>query len=87
MTQALAARAGRPAADTLDQLKRAVPERPRLAPGVKPAGQMQESAFVDPPWLVERRGEGYVQLPHLLYRIAELVDGQRTLEDIARNVR
>src|SRR5438309_5753196 len=75
------------AAGALDELKRRVPERPRLAPGVRPAGQMQESAFVDPPWLIERQGEGYVQVPRLLYRIAELADGQRTLEDVAREIR
>jgi hypothetical protein len=73
-------------APSLDQLKHEVPERPRLAPGVRLAGQMQESAFVDPPWLVEREGVGYVQLPRPLYRIAELADGQHTLEEIARAV-
>src|SRR5438309_5852027 len=59
------------------------PERPRLAPGVKLAGQMQESAFVDPPWLLEREGAGYVQVTELLFRIAEACDGQRTLDEIA----
>lgn len=37
-----------------------VPDKPRLTPGVEPAGQMQESAFVDPPWLLERKDAGYV---------------------------
>src|SRR5947209_2144175 len=73
-------------APTLDQLKREVPDRPYLAPGVRLAGQMRESAFVDPPWLVERQGEGYIQLPRPLYRIAECADGQHTLDDIAREV-
>src|SRR5918912_65983 len=71
------------ASPTLDQLERVVPDRPQLAPGVRLAGQMQESAFVDPPWLVERQGEGYIQLPRPLYRIAELADGQHTLDEIA----
>ena len=31
-----------------------LPERPILAPGVHLAGQMHESAFEDPPWLIER---------------------------------
>lgn len=63
-----------------------VPERPRLAPGVKLAGQMKESAFKDPPWLIEREGAGYVQVTEPLYRIAEQCDGQRTIEEIASAV-
>ncbi len=60
-----------------------MPERPRLAPGVRLAGQMRESAFKNPPWLVEREDAGYVQVTELLYRIAELCDGRRTREEIA----
>src|SRR3954447_5874053 len=63
-----------------------LPERPRLAEGVKLAGQMRESAFVNPPWLIEREGEGYVQVTELLYRIAEQADGQHSLEEIAESV-
>jgi putative peptide zinc metalloprotease protein len=63
--------------------KVAVPERPKLAPGVRLAGQMQESAFKSPPWLIEREGAGYVQITELLYRIAEQCDGQHTLSEIA----
>ncbi len=70
----------------VQQLVDAVPDRPRLAPGVKLAGQMRESAFVDPPWLIEREGQGYVQVTELLYRIAERCDGQHTLSEIARGV-
>src|SRR5207248_6312744 len=47
------------------------PERPKLAPGVTLAGQMKESAFKNPPWLIEREDAGYVQVPEVLYRIAE----------------
>jgi putative peptide zinc metalloprotease protein len=63
-----------------------VPERPSLAPGVKPAGQMKESAFKEPPWLLEQDGAGYVQVTELLYRVAENCDGQSSLEDIAGRV-
>ena len=62
-----------------------LPERPRLADGVTLAGQMRESAFEDPPWLLDRRGEGYVQVTELLYRIAEALDGQHTLAEIAEH--
>lgn len=63
-----------------------VPERPRLEPDVKLAGQMKESAFKDPPWLLERDGAGYIQITELLYRIAEQCDGQHTQEQIAEEV-
>src|SRR5437016_1637872 len=64
----------------------AVPERPKLAPGVKLAGQMKESAFEDPPWLIEREDGGYIQVNELLYRIAEQCDGRHTVQEIAANV-
>lgn len=60
-----------------------LPERPRLAPGVELAGEMTESAFVTPPWLIDRGGAGYLQVSRLLYRIAELCDGNRDHEQIA----
>lgn len=63
-----------------------VPERPRLEPDVRLAGQMLESAFKDPPWLLEREGTGYIQITELLYRIAELSDGQHSLAQIAEEV-
>src|SRR5689334_15083776 len=63
-----------------------LPERPKLADGVKLAGQMRESAFVDPPWLLERDEAGYIQVTELLYQIAEQCDGQHTLADIAQAV-
>jgi hypothetical protein len=47
---------------------------------------MQESAFVKPPWLIERQGEGYLQVPKPLYRVAERADGEHTVGDIAREV-
>ena len=63
-----------------------VPDRPQLAPGVKLAGQLRESAFKNPPWLIEREDSGYVQVTELLYRIAEACDGQRDLAEIAKIV-
>jgi putative peptide zinc metalloprotease protein len=66
--------------------KLTVPDRPTLAPGVRLAGQMRESAFKNPPWLIEREGVGYVQVTELLYRIAELCDGTRTLAEVAQAV-
>jgi len=44
---------------------------------------MRESAFENPPWLIDRNGEGYVQVTELLYRIAEVLDGEHTFDEIA----
>src|SRR5579859_4841588 len=71
----------------VDQLASSVPEKPRPAPGVKLAGEMQESAFVKPPWLIERQGLGYLQVPRPLYGLAEQADGEHTLGEIANEVR
>ncbi|MBV8085606.1 MAG: hypothetical protein JO247_12415 [Chloroflexi bacterium] len=68
------------------QPRLALPERPKLAPGVRPAGRFEESAFVNPPWLIERKDAGYVQVTQLIYRIAELCTGENTYDDIARQL-
>jgi putative peptide zinc metalloprotease protein len=46
---------------------------------------MQGSGFADRQWLVQRDGR-FVQLTEILYRIAEHANGERTPEDIARQV-
>lgn len=62
-----------------------VADPPLLAPGVELAGELTGSAFTTPQYLIEREGH-YVQVPAVLYRIAENADGQRTLDQIAREV-
>jgi putative peptide zinc metalloprotease protein len=62
-----------------------VPARPALAPGVELVGELEGSGFVDSQWLVQRNGR-FIQLTELLYRILELADGERTLEEIAAGV-
>src|ERR687886_1744748 len=62
-----------------------VPERPALAPDVQLLGEMQGSGFQDRQWLV-LRGSRFIQLTELLYRVAEQVNGERTLEEIAARV-
>jgi putative peptide zinc metalloprotease protein len=59
-----------------------VPERPALAPSVQLVGDMQGSGFKDRQWLIQRDGH-YIQLTELLYRVAEQVNGERTLKEIA----
>lgn len=63
----------------------AVPERPMLAPDVELLGEMRETGFKESQWLV-RRGERFMQLTELLYRVAEQADGESTHEEMAAGV-
>src|SRR3954447_3085099 len=72
--------------ETAAPKKPTLPDRPRLEDGVRLAGQMRESAFENPPWLLERDGAGYIQVTELLYQIAEQCDGQHTIDEIAETV-
>jgi putative peptide zinc metalloprotease protein len=62
-----------------------VPERPTLAPDVQLVGEMPETGFTERQWLV-KRGDRFVQITELLYRVVEQMDGERTLEEIAERV-
>jgi putative peptide zinc metalloprotease protein len=57
----------------------AIPRRPA---GVEPDGRLRGSGFAEQQWLV-RRDNQFVQVSELLYRVVELADGSRTLEEIA----
>jgi putative peptide zinc metalloprotease protein len=62
-----------------------VPEYPMLASGVELVGEMEETGFEERQWLV-RRGERFLQLSELLYRVAERADGESTHEEMAEGV-
>jgi putative peptide zinc metalloprotease protein len=62
-----------------------LPERPALAPGVELAGEMPETGFTQQQWLLQRDGK-FLQVTELLYRVAEQINGERTLEEIAEAV-
>ena len=55
---------------------------PVLAPGVELAGEMPETGFTDQQWLI-RRDRQFIQVTELLYRVAEQLDGRRTVDEIA----
>src|SRR5439155_19089975 len=59
-----------------------VPDRPVLAPGVQLIGEFASSAFKDPQWLIQQDGH-FVQVPELLYRVAQYANGERTLDEMA----
>lgn len=56
--------------------------RPELEPGVELIGELQGSGFQDRQWLINR-GDRFIQVTDLLYRIAEQADGGHTLDEIA----
>jgi putative peptide zinc metalloprotease protein len=56
--------------------------RPVLASNVQLVGPMLDSGFAQQQWLVLRNGS-FIQVSELLYRVAELANGQRSLEQIA----
>src|SRR5919112_405579 len=62
-----------------------VPDRPRLVDGVRLHGEMKESAYKDPPFLVERDG-AYFPVSRLLHAVLEQADGQSSLADMAEGV-
>src|SRR5687768_9082925 len=60
-----------------------LPERPRLADGIELMGEMKESAFKDPPWLISREGK-FLQVTELVHRVAEHSTGDKTIDEIAQ---
>lgn len=58
--------------------------RPKLADGVELAGRMQDTAFETETWLVYRADGQYFQATPVLYRVLELMDGERSLGDMAK---
>jgi putative peptide zinc metalloprotease protein len=59
---------------------------PRLADGVELLGRYEGSGFKEPPFLARRADGQMIQLPRLLYLIAEAATGERDHADIARDV-
>lgn len=62
-----------------------VPEQPSLAPNIQMSGEMEESGFAEPQWMVQRDGQ-FIHLTELLYHVAEQIDGQRTIDEIAERM-
>jgi putative peptide zinc metalloprotease protein len=61
-------------------------EPPRLADGTKLLGLFRGSGLKNPPFLVQRGDGQVVQLPLLLYAVAERLDGKRAFDEIATDV-
>jgi putative peptide zinc metalloprotease protein len=62
------------------------PERPRLAVGVELLGPYEGSGYREPPLMVRRSDNQLIQLPPLLYLVAERLDGSHDAETIGAEV-
>jgi putative peptide zinc metalloprotease protein len=61
-------------------------EKPSLADGIELIGKYEDSGFKEAPYIARRADGQVIQLAPLLYKIAELADGQHTNEEIAAAV-
>jgi putative peptide zinc metalloprotease protein len=62
------------------------PERPRLADGVELLGPYEGSGYREPPLMVRRSDNQLIQLPPLLYLVAQRLDGSHDTATIAAEV-
>jgi putative peptide zinc metalloprotease protein len=58
--------------------------KPKVAEGIELIGEYEDSGFKEPPSIARRADGQIIQLPHLLYVIAESADGRHTYEEIAQ---
>ena len=56
------------------------------ADGIELVGEYKDSGFKTPPWIVRRSDGQVVQLPRLLYLVAEHADGSRSHDEIGARV-
>jgi putative peptide zinc metalloprotease protein len=59
---------------------------PRLAEDVELIGEYEDSGYKEPPSIARRADGQIIQLPALLYLVAESIDGRRTYEEVAASV-
>jgi putative peptide zinc metalloprotease protein len=59
---------------------------PKLAEGIELIGEYEDSGYKEPPSIARRADGQVIQLPKLLFFVAERTDGKRTYEQIAERV-
>jgi putative peptide zinc metalloprotease protein len=57
---------------------------PRLCDGIELVGRFEGSGFKEPPFIARRSDGQMVQMPPMLYSLAELVDGKTAEDELAR---
>ncbi len=67
-------------------LSRANGSAPKLADGIELIGEYKGSGFKEPPYLARRADGQVLQLPKLLYLVAQNTDGRRDYGAIAQAV-
>lgn len=58
---------------------------PRLAAGVELIGEFEDSGFKEAPFIARRADGQVVQLPKMLFHLAEQIDGEASFEQIAQS--
>jgi putative peptide zinc metalloprotease protein len=59
---------------------------PQLADGIELIGEYRESGYREPPFLARRADGRMIQMPRLLFLVAEEADGRRGVDEIAERV-
>jgi putative peptide zinc metalloprotease protein len=59
---------------------------PMLADGIELIGRYEDSGYEDPPFIARRSDGQMIQMPELLYLVAEQIDGKRDYGAIAEGV-
>ena len=59
---------------------------PKLADGIELIGEYEDSGFKEPPSIARRADGQVIQLPAILYVVAERMDGRRSYAEIAEDV-
>jgi putative peptide zinc metalloprotease protein len=59
---------------------------PRLAEGIELIGEYEDSGYKEAPSIARRADGQVIQLPAILYHVAESIDGRRTYGEIAERV-
>ena len=59
---------------------------PHLAKDIELIGEYEDSGYKEPPSIARREDGQIIQLPALLYIVAESIDGRRTYDEIAERV-
>jgi putative peptide zinc metalloprotease protein len=59
---------------------------PQLAEGIELIGEYEDSGYKEAPSIARRADGQVIQLPAILYQVAESIDGRRTYEEIAERV-
>jgi putative peptide zinc metalloprotease protein len=59
---------------------------PKLCDGIELIGEYEGSGFKEPPYIARREDGQVVQMPKLLYLVAEEIDGRKRYDEIAERV-